>query len=505
MNKRGLFGVNLFLIVVVFLVGLFFGAYVVVNLSSSGASGGFLESVVGFIVDGFSSDLQKEVLVEASGPLAVIKYDKLAFGGEDFGNSVIDSDGNVNSFSYFDSSGDVVAGGGFDVRDSGVGSGSSGAGSSGPGSGGGGSSRVVWSVESGSEILEVQSAVPVGVKSVNGIAEVRAVLADGGVRTINVLPGEAIEKAHVEKVESVELREIERDGTDKIRYFIDAKKTGRLFGIFSVEYDFVAEVDAESGKVVGKGPWWGGFVFGGGSSEDDGSVGSGGGSGNGSSSNDSENGILCSMEAKLCPDGSSVGRDPLNGCEFRTCGGSENVEESCEDDYNLDDVSVKDICLAQDGEWKLFRDTCVASCSFLKNPEGAICGDALTCGCDCGEGRCWDSEYNICRDSLFYGVDKCPEGYSAKTSFNGAEVKIIDCKKLPDDLGQECLTNEDCEFNCVVTNEALVELGCDEFSCGSEQEIICEGIKGACGAYGDGDYGKDIAVEGFVRQTVCLE
>ncbi len=30
---------------------------------------------------------------------------------------------------------------------------------------------------------------------------------------------------------------------------------------------------------------------------------------------------FCTMDAKMCPDGSYVGRDPENGCEFRACPG----------------------------------------------------------------------------------------------------------------------------------------------------------------------------------------
>jgi hypothetical protein len=29
--------------------------------------------------------------------------------------------------------------------------------------------------------------------------------------------------------------------------------------------------------------------------------------------------IACTMEAKACPDGSYVGRDPAKNCEFRAC------------------------------------------------------------------------------------------------------------------------------------------------------------------------------------------
>jgi hypothetical protein len=32
-----------------------------------------------------------------------------------------------------------------------------------------------------------------------------------------------------------------------------------------------------------------------------------------------ENGVVCTMEAKACPDGSSVGRNPEKNCEFDPC------------------------------------------------------------------------------------------------------------------------------------------------------------------------------------------
>jgi hypothetical protein len=32
-----------------------------------------------------------------------------------------------------------------------------------------------------------------------------------------------------------------------------------------------------------------------------------------------ENTVVCTMEAKACPDGSYVGRDPAKNCEFKRC------------------------------------------------------------------------------------------------------------------------------------------------------------------------------------------
>ena len=45
----------------------------------------------------------------------------------------------------------------------------------------------------------------------------------------------------------------------------------------------------------------------------------------GNESNESEE-IFCTMDAKECPDGSFVGRDPENNCEFNPCPGEEGSE-----------------------------------------------------------------------------------------------------------------------------------------------------------------------------------
>ncbi len=31
------------------------------------------------------------------------------------------------------------------------------------------------------------------------------------------------------------------------------------------------------------------------------------------------NGVACALDAKICPDGTSVGRDLYNNCEFKPC------------------------------------------------------------------------------------------------------------------------------------------------------------------------------------------
>ena len=81
----------------------------------------------------------------------------------------------------------------------------------------------------------------------------------------------------------------------------------------------------------------------------------------------------------------------LAGCE---------VQEIPEDDFGVpDDVTdpgdveeyLIEICGEEGGEWREFPNTCVDSCEAARD-EHAVCGQALTYGCDCGDGMCWDGQ-----------------------------------------------------------------------------------------------------------------
>ncbi|TNE27547.1 MAG: hypothetical protein EP349_09065 [Alphaproteobacteria bacterium] len=51
--------------------------------------------------------------------------------------------------------------------------------------------------------------------------------------------------------------------------------------------------------------------------------------------------VMCTMDAKLCPDGSSVGRTGPN-CEFAPCPGEEADEDSVDDMDDMDDGDDSD-------------------------------------------------------------------------------------------------------------------------------------------------------------------
>lgn len=48
-------------------------------------------------------------------------------------------------------------------------------------------------------------------------------------------------------------------------------------------------------------------------------------------------------------------------------------------------------CEQKNGAWRAFGNGCVDEC-FVKFDKFAICTDAVTYGCDCGTGRCWNGE-----------------------------------------------------------------------------------------------------------------
>ncbi|MFP4111921.1 MAG: hypothetical protein ACLFUO_02900 [Candidatus Woesearchaeota archaeon] len=53
-------------------------------------------------------------------------------------------------------------------------------------------------------------------------------------------------------------------------------------------------------------------------------------------------------------------------------------------------MSEQDICEDAGGNWELMPNSCVDSCEYNRNPDSIICAQALTYGCNCGEGMCWN-------------------------------------------------------------------------------------------------------------------
>lgn len=93
-----------------------------------------------------------------------------------------------------------------------------------------------------------------------------------------------------------------------------------------------------------------------------------------------QNPVACTMEAKLCPDGSSVGRTGPK-CEFAECP-KVNKEKACTDSGGK--IS-KATCYCS-GTQDFYNSCLIGACTCTPDPkykkELKIC--------DCGNGKCWD-------------------------------------------------------------------------------------------------------------------
>lgn len=87
----------------------------------------------------------------------------------------------------------------------------------------------------------------------------------------------------------------------------------------------------------------------------------------------------CTAEAKICADGSAVGRNPYLNCEFDLC--------------------PDEKCVVNGGTWKEFSNGCVDSCELERNAAAILCTQSFTYGCDCGNDMCWDASEERCEDN----------------------------------------------------------------------------------------------------------
>ncbi|MBI2971626.1 MAG: hypothetical protein HYY37_04390 [Candidatus Aenigmarchaeota archaeon] len=50
----------------------------------------------------------------------------------------------------------------------------------------------------------------------------------------------------------------------------------------------------------------------------------------------------------------------------------------------------EDVCAAGGAQWKEFRSGCHDECWIVRSKKIVHCTLALSYGCDCGEGKCWN-------------------------------------------------------------------------------------------------------------------
>ena len=70
----------------------------------------------------------------------------------------------------------------------------------------------------------------------------------------------------------------------------------------------------------------------------------------------------------------------ISGCQQKTENGSKILDNS------------GDECARVSGEWKIFSNGCVDSCSLVRSKEPVFCTAVLTDGCDCGADKCWSGK-----------------------------------------------------------------------------------------------------------------
>ena len=82
---------------------------------------------------------------------------------------------------------------------------------------------------------------------------------DGVVGNVKVLPQEAIEKAFSTEAGDVKIKLEEKsyNNVPKVIYKVDGDSNGKFLGIFKMKARYQAEIDANTGDVLGwNGPWW---------------------------------------------------------------------------------------------------------------------------------------------------------------------------------------------------------------------------------------------------------
>lgn len=55
-------------------------------------------------------------------------------------------------------------------------------------------------------------------------------------------------------------------------------------------------------------------------------------------------------------------------------------------------ATEEEMCKVKGGKWREFPNTCVDNCKSARQGKNAICGQAFTPGCDCGDYMCWNGE-----------------------------------------------------------------------------------------------------------------
>lgn len=131
--------------------------------------------------------------------------------------------------------------------------------------------------------------------------------------------------------------------------------------------------------------------------------------------------IACTAEAKLCPDGTSVGRDPNNDCEFFPCPG-----ESTEDEFNID-LKHQSCVTGSD------CDMIVTHCGKCDYPGKAVNKKYKEMYEKIYEQRCEDYDGMLCK--------MLERGYRLDCVDRKCKVAFEDVKQITDEESKEIARN----------------------------------------------------------------
>ena len=102
-------------------------------------------------------------------------------------------------------------------------------------------------------------------EQVQNMTKLKTMLSNGRNVEIKVMPNTASETALqrlrlkncVEGECSIELKEVGRDEQTKLAYEVNTERPSKVFGLFGAGMQVQAQVDAETGEIIGvKKPWW---------------------------------------------------------------------------------------------------------------------------------------------------------------------------------------------------------------------------------------------------------
>jgi hypothetical protein len=161
--------------------------------------------------------------------------------------------------------------------------------------------------------------------------------------------------------------------------------------------------------------------------------------------------VFCTMDAKTCPDGSAVGRDPSNGCEFYPC--------PADDDAAWSRVCTQEAKMCADGS-SVGRDSDRA-CAFDPCPDEGTVSGKLTLVSTCPYERTFDKP---CPTSPYEGDVRIEPLGGRKVTLADVEAGVF-YATLPAGTYKissgRALPNCDAKFTVAIGQDTAFSASCD--------------------------------------------